>query len=149
MASRDYYTRSQPQHQYLDQQQDGAVESSWPSTGPHYSDHQQSFYPPRPQLHPYSSRSDSNYTPYEERDAIQLDGRRKHESMTSVAPILVDTPADEDPFVRDTKERRRRSHGVRRRDGWFKGKVTWVCYVLSAAQLTVFIAEIIRNGEYE
>jgi membrane associated rhomboid family serine protease len=30
--------------------------------------------------------------------------------------------------------------------GWFKGKITWVVYVLSVIQLVVFIAEIARNA---
>ncbi|KAF2654625.1 rhomboid-domain-containing protein [Lophiostoma macrostomum CBS 122681] len=34
----------------------------------------------------------------------------------------------------------------RRRDGWFKGRITWVCYILTLAQISVFIGEIIRNS---
>ncbi|OQO14537.1 hypothetical protein B0A48_01415 [Cryoendolithus antarcticus] len=79
--------------------------------------------------------------PFDERNTIPLDRRqKKHDSTASVAPILEPPPHD-DPFVRDAKSGR-----SRRRDRWFKGKVTYVCFVLTVVQLVVFIAELIKNG---
>ncbi|KPI38295.1 putative rhomboid protein [Cyphellophora attinorum] len=40
------------------------------------------------------------------------------------------------------KDRKRK----KKQDGWFRGKIPWVVYVVTMAQLTVFIVEIIRNS---
>lgn len=93
--------------------------------------------------------------PYDDHNAIPLDDRgRKHGSMHSVAPILPPQHPDDDPFVRDAtpgKRRRRRSDGRDERvvedEGWFKGKITWVCFVFSVVQLIVFLVEIIKYGK--
>jgi hypothetical protein len=76
--------------------------------------------------------------------------------MHSVAPILPPQHPDDDPFVRDAapgKRRRRRSDGRDERvvedEGWFKGKITWVCFVFSVVQLIVFLVEIIKYGKLE
>ena len=34
----------------------------------------------------------------------------------------------------------------RKKKGWFSGKVTWVCYILTTVQVAVFIGELIKNG---
>lgn len=76
--------------------------------------------------------------------------------MHSVAPILPPQHADDDPFVRDAKpgrgRGRRDSEGRRGRteddDGWFRGKITWVCFFMSIVQLIVFLVEIIKYGEF-
>lgn len=115
-----------------------------------------------PPVSPYVSRQPSaapssryNNDPYDDHNAIPLDDRgRKHGSMHSVAPILPPQHPDDDPFVRDAtpgKRRRRRSGGrddrLDEEDGWFKGKITWVCFFLSVVQLVVFLAEIIKYGK--
>lgn len=51
----------------------------------------------------------------------------------------------DDPFVRDADPRKKRRRKVK--EGWFKGKITWVVYVVSVVELVVFIAEIIKNGK--
>lgn len=40
----------------------------------------------------------------------------------------------------------RRKSRKKKEDGWFHGKIPWVVYVCTLAQLTVFIVEIIRNS---
>jgi hypothetical protein len=115
---------------------------------------------PSPLVDPYgqpsaapSSRYDTD--PYDDRSAIPLDERgNKHGSMHSIAPILPPQHPDDDPFVRDAKpgkKRRRRSDGrgdrVDEDEGWFKGKITWVCFFMSVVQLAVFLAELIKYGE--
>jgi hypothetical protein len=103
-----------------------------------------------------SSRYNNN-DPYDDHNAIPLDDRgRKHGSMHSVAPILPPQHPDDDPFVRDAtpgKKRRRRSDGgdgrVVEDEGWFKGKITWVCFLFSVVQLVVFLAEIIKYGKLD
>jgi len=34
----------------------------------------------------------------------------------------------------------------KKKKGWFSGRVTWVVYFMTAVQIAVFVAEIIRNG---
>jgi hypothetical protein len=34
-----------------------------------------------------------------------------------------------------------------KKDGWFRGKITWAVFVLTVVQIVVFIAEIIKNGK--
>ena len=105
----------------------------------------------QPSAAPYSN------DPYDDHNAIPLDDRgRKHGSMHSVAPILPPQHPDDDPFVRDAipgKKRRRRSDGrddrVVEDEGWFKGKITWVCFLFSVVQLVVFLAEIIKYGKLD
>lgn len=41
-------------------------------------------------------------------------------------------------------ERRRRKK--KKDEGWFKGKIPWVVYVVTLAQLTTFVVEIIKNS---
>lgn len=33
-----------------------------------------------------------------------------------------------------------------RKKGWFKGRVTWVVYILTTVQVGVFVGELIKNG---
>ncbi|KAI6820285.1 rhomboid-domain-containing protein [Hortaea werneckii] len=86
--------------------------------------------------------------PFEDENAIPMSGRRpKHDSSATIQPIL--PHQQEDPFVRDAdphKHRRRRRRGDKEKSGWFSGKITWVVYILSAIELVVFLAEIIKNA---
>jgi hypothetical protein len=113
---------------------------------------------PSPFVDPYgqpsaapSSRYDTD--PYDDHNAIPLNAREgKHGSMHSVAPILPPQHPDDDPFVRDAKpgkKRRRRSDRVEEDEGWFKGKITWICFFMSVVQLAVFLAELIKYGELD
>jgi membrane associated rhomboid family serine protease len=36
-----------------------------------------------------------------------------------------------------------------KKQGWFKGKITWACYVLFIIQVAVFIAELVRNSQLQ
>ncbi|KAK5122069.1 hypothetical protein LTR85_004315 [Meristemomyces frigidus] len=152
MASNDYYQQNTYHHSdpYHDQDYD------------RYDNHNEAPLPPLPtsspfddRTYPYSHQAPSqsylgaggrihdDADPFEDDNAIPMNGRKpKHDSATTISPIL---PGQmEDPFVRDAdprKQRRRRS-----KDGWFKGKITWVVYVLTVVQLVVFIAELVKNG---
>ncbi|EGP90613.1 unnamed protein product [Zymoseptoria tritici ST99CH_1A5] len=90
-----------------------------------------------------SGRIHDHADPFEDHNAIPLNGRKAKDNSTNiVSPI---EPADQDdPFVRDADPRRKKRR--KSKDGWFRGKITWVVYVLSAVQLIVFIAEIARNA---
>jgi hypothetical protein len=40
-----------------------------------------------------------------------------------------------------------RSHA--KKQGWFKGKITWVVYVTTLVQIGVFIGQLVENGAFE
>lgn len=88
--------------------------------------------------------------PFDDDDAVPLRNYRpKHASQTSVVPI--ETPEYNDPFVKDAKRqgRRRSRRDIPLQSGWFKGQITWVCFILSIIQIAVFIAELARNGKQD
>ncbi|KXL46916.1 hypothetical protein M433DRAFT_133744 [Acidomyces richmondensis BFW] len=90
-----------------------------------------------------SSRIQDDLDPYDDDNAIPMNGGKKHESTTTISPIL--PQLEEDQFVRDADPRKRRRRREDR-DGWFTGRITWVVYVLTTIQIIVFLAEIIRNA---
>ena len=144
MAANDYYTST-----------------AYPSRP--YRDYDNHSLPPLPSSHSQSPFNDSSYPyshqtpsqsyagssgrndgdPFDDENSIPLSGRKKHDSTATDTPIL--PHQIEDPFVRDADPRKKRRRKMK--EGWFKGKITWVVYVLTAVQLVVFIAEIIKNGE--
>lgn len=87
--------------------------------------------------------------PFADNDAVPLrdyQKSRKHDSQASVAPMI--QPAEyDDPFVRDAEPKRSRRRKESKEQGWFKGKITWVCFILSIIQIVVFIYELVRNGK--
>ncbi|KAF7195622.1 putative rhomboid protein [Pseudocercospora fuligena] len=153
MAANDYYNTN-PAHHHASPYHD-------------YPDRNDAPLPPVPQHSPFDdgshayshqtpaqSYSGSNgrirddADPFDDNQAIPLNGRKpKHDSTHTVSPIL--PHEQDDPFVRDVDPRRKRKRDrgtPDREQGWFKGKITWVVYVLTIVQLIVFIAEIIRNA---
>ncbi|KAK1812748.1 hypothetical protein LTR12_012842 [Friedmanniomyces endolithicus] len=92
-----------------------------------------------------SGRLHDDPDPYEDEHAVQLSSwKNKHDSTTTVSPILPHQM--EDPFVTDTDSRKQRKRKSTPRQGWFKGRVTWVVYILTVVELIVFIAELVKNG---
>lgn len=93
-----------------------------------------------------SGRIHDDADPFDDGHAIPLNGRKpKHDSTHTVSPIL--PHEQDDPFVRDADPRKQRRRQDPVKQGCFKGKITWVCFVLTFVQLVVFVAEIIRNGK--
>ncbi|KAF2723744.1 rhomboid-domain-containing protein [Polychaeton citri CBS 116435] len=147
---REEYTYP-PQHQQQQQQQDPYIRNA-PSQ------------PYQGAAGKYNDRDRDDYD-LEDATSIPMSTRKpKHDSTTSVAPILP-TPASDDPFVRDQKPGRGRGRmrglvdgsggggggvsdngGRAAKKGWFKGQITWVVYFLSTVQLIIFIVELVRNG---
>lgn len=150
MAAHDYYN-TQPNTHYTSPYHD-------------YSDRQNSPLPPVPQQSPFDGRTHAyahpstqqSYSgasgrirddadPFDDGNAIPLNGRKpKEDSAHTVSPIL--PHEQEDPYVRDANPRKQLRRREEQKQGWFKGKITWVVYVLSVVQFIVFIAELIRNG---
>ena len=54
-------------------------------------------------------------------------------------------PSHEDPTLPRKERKMRQSRRRRKKTGFFSGKVPWVVYGLTLIQITVFIAEIVRN----
>lgn len=107
--------------------------------------------PAHPDTSYYGSHDDRD--PYDDHDAVPMHNYNyKHSSQASTAPVIA--PEYDDPFVRNARPKKKKttnmfSRGLGpdgRKNGWFSGQITWVCYILSAIQLIVFIAQIIRNG---
>lgn len=102
--------------------------------------------------HSYSGASGRNHhdgDPFDDGNAIPLDGRKpnKYDSTNTVSPVL--PHEQDDPFVRDAdpRRKRRRTDGLASaKQGWFKGRITWMVFILTFAQIVVFVAELIRNG---
>lgn len=135
----DNYNHSHPYHDDITQHRLDDYPSHTPDT----------VYeiPPRPYLQQSHSGASgwSSHDQYDDRDSIPLNGRSKQDHRTTVEgrqAVLV----DDDPFIRDAKPNRR-SGRRDDEDGWFRGKITWVVFVLTTAQIIVFLAEIIKNGK--
>lgn len=138
MATNDYYTsnHTNPYHDYTN-----APLPPLPRDQSPYSDH---LYPS--QSYSGSSSRLRDDDPYDDDNSIPLNGRKKHDSVQTISPIL--PHQQEDPFVRDVDPRKkgRRRQQQRQKDGWFTGKITYVVFVLTVIQLAVFLAEIVNNG---
>ncbi|RMY46719.1 hypothetical protein D0865_09119 [Hortaea werneckii] len=156
MAAHDYYR----QNSYYTNPQDDYARFGYrtdaplpplPSSAQSQSPFNDTTYPykyPTPsQSHAGSQgRIHDDADPFEDENAIPMSGRRpKHDSSATIQPIL--PHQQEDPFVRDADpHKRRRRRRDKEKSGWFSGKITWVVYILSAVELVVFIAEIIKNA---
>ncbi|KAF2126791.1 rhomboid-domain-containing protein [Dothidotthia symphoricarpi CBS 119687] len=93
------------------------------------SAHDTSYYG-QPQR--YDSR-DSD--PFADHSAIPLNTRPKADA----SPSRYDADPERYPSApRDAKRKKKK--------GWFKGRVTWVCYILTLAQVGVFVGELVKNG---
>jgi hypothetical protein len=144
MAANDYYTSPYPKGGYEDYRNAPLPPVPRTYTSSPYSSQ---THLPQPYSPSYQSTSGKfqDDDPYEDNNSIPLSGRKKHESATSIAPML--PHQQEDPFVRDADPTRERKSRGRRKDGWFTGQITWVVYTLTVIQLAVFIAELVKNGE--
>lgn len=150
MASHEYYTQYNPPnaHPSATQYQGYQGYSSKhdaplpiPPTSPF--DDQYAHHLPSPATPSASGRLHHDTDPFADNNAIPL--RNKYETNQTISPIL---PHDhDDDFIRDVDPRQQKRQHNNKKDGWFRGKITWCVFVLSFAQLVVFIAEIARNGE--
>lgn len=151
MAANDYYTQqynpsnvhpSTTQYQGYSDRHDAPLPI--PPTSP-FDDHYARPLP-SPATTTASGRYPHDTDPFADNNAIPL--RTKHESHQTITPMLPQDDQDDD-FIRDVDPSRqqKRQHIQSQKDGWFTGKITWVVFVLTFAQLVVFIAEIARNGK--
>jgi membrane associated rhomboid family serine protease len=82
---------------------------------------------------PASHQSD----PFGDHSAIPLQNQGKMGEGTHSAAVYGADP-----------ERRYKGEKVKKKKGWFSGRVTWVVYILTTVQIAVFIGEIIKNGTF-
>lgn len=114
-----------------------------------------------PSSYPYGSDSSFSGSPYQKpyhKDPVEDYGavplrpyNPKRDSANSLAPII---SHHEIPREVDVKSGKRRKYEdelppppVPANQGWFKGKITWCCYIFTLIQTCVFIAELARNGK--
>jgi len=147
MAAHDYY--NQPYRSTFDYREDDQIPTP-PTAQPspyddlsHSNSHSR-FSVSQPSPYEYAE-SQSELLPHHG-DIPLRDYKSKHDSMA--APMVGGgAGADyDDPFVRDAKPRRPRPVRQATEPGWFRGKITWVCFACTLVQVAVFLAEIIRNG---
>lgn len=148
MAANDYYTQynspnthpSATQYQGYSSRQDDPLPI--PPTSP-FDDRYAHNSLPSPATPSASGRLYHDTDPFADKNAIPL--RNKYDAQQTISPV---GPHDnEDDFIRDADPRRQKRQNDEKKDGWFRGKITWCVFVLSFAQLIVFIAQIARNGE--
>ena len=143
MASNDYYTGSQHANPYHDYNYSN---TPLPPLPPSHSPYSDTTYPYSNSQYASSSTGKlAPSDPYHDENSIPLSGRPKRESAATLDPIL--PHEQDDPFVRDADPRRKKRRRTTTKDGWFRGQITWVVFVLSVIEIGVFIGEIIKNGK--
>jgi hypothetical protein len=77
-----------------------------------------------------------NGDPFADQNAIPL---RTHGKMDA-SSTRYETDPEGNPYAPGPVPRKSR------KKGWFKGRVTWVVYILTLVQVGVFVGELIKNG---
>jgi membrane associated rhomboid family serine protease len=95
--------------------------------------------------------SNYNNDPFNDNNAIPLqnqgqDGHNKYGGGYAGAPSPTAGAGYAEHYGGQPPDGGRRPH---KKQGWFKGKITWACYVLFLIQVAVFIAELVRNGQLQ
>ena len=87
----------------------------------------------------YPSPYSSNHDPFNDSNAIPLQNQSTHK-LGGVG-VLASPTSEMEQGKRFGSQRARPV-----KQGWFKGKITWACYVLFVIQVAVFIYEIARQA---
>lgn len=92
---------------------------------------------------PSSPGYSSYHDPFNDSNAIPLQNQAKHDNQYGgmASPTQGMGHAEQYGSQPPTRPSRRKKE-----QGWFKGKITWGCYILFLIQIAVFIAELVRNG---
>jgi hypothetical protein len=86
---------------------------------------------------PRASRQYSDEIPLRENPQPFAGNKDASESRIPLQPTPPEAPAE---------HQRRRRRREPEKKGWFSGRITWVVYILSVIQASVFIAELVKNG---
>lgn len=92
-------------------------------------------YPDYPRPIPTNQQPGYHEDPFADLNAVPMH-KMKIDATAVESPMEGDERA-----LGDTGRRRKRNKA------WYKGKVTWVVYILTFIQVVVFVVEIIRNGK--
>jgi hypothetical protein len=108
--------------------------------------HAGSSYSVAPSYHtqPSSIKPNDNVEqiPLKQTSKIQTNPNQWQDQDTHYPP----SPDDQTPTTLLEPKRRRRS---KKKKGFFAAPIPWVVYTVSLVQITVFVVEIIRNGQSE
>lgn len=154
MASSDYYQNSSqqyqpysysdPYHSAPDQRNDYAEHPQRaPSAAPTYhtndiSDERLS----QSQSHSPHSNTYTDYRP--SKDPPRLQTSQWTSTQNTAYPPSPESQRPNPPLLSSPTSPKRKKR--KRKGGWFRGKVPWFVYIMTLIQVTVFIAEIIKNG---
>jgi membrane associated rhomboid family serine protease len=119
-----------------------------------FSDNQYPTYPRpaqpdsgRQSPHYYGKPSSPGYSgyndPFNDSNAIPLQNQAKHDNQYGGMTSPTQGTGHAEQYGSQPQPRASRR---KKEQGWFKGKITWGCYILFLIQIAVFIAELVRNG---
>jgi hypothetical protein len=155
MAANDYYHQNIPQPPTYDQAVPGSTHQT-PATAPGigYASHGASHDDPSA---PYHNR-ESQQSFVSDNGQYQAAGRvTEGDNYAENIPLKAQTNYGNNPdWMRQQTqyppspgalEDSRRGDG-RKKKGFFKKKIAWVTYLLTLAQIIVFIVELVKNGKF-
>jgi hypothetical protein len=155
MAANDYYHQNIPQPPTYDQAVPGSTHQT-PTIAPGigYASHSANHDDPSA---PYHNR-ESQQSFVSDNGQYQAAGRvTEGDHYSENIPLKAQTQYGNNPdWMRQQTqyppspgalEDSRRGDG-RKKKGFFKKKIAWVTYILTLAQIIVFIVELVKNGEF-
>ncbi|KAF2424895.1 rhomboid-domain-containing protein [Tothia fuscella] len=93
------------------------------------------------------------HDPFRDSNAIPLQSQQSLKAGGNVASSPTSAMGEAEQQYGSSERRRRRRNSRSRRgerrkkDGWFRGKITWAVFFLTLVQLIVFIVELVRNAQ--
>lgn len=157
MAANDYYQTNIPQPPNY-------YQPAPASPGPYHTDHTTNTHSGPV----YPSNHDDHSTPYHNRDSQQsfTSDNGQHQAAGRVGegdhfpeniPLKANTQYGNNPEWMHQQTQYPSSPGglevahqrdSRKKKGFFSKKIAWVTYILTLAQIIVFIVELVKNGEF-
>lgn len=162
MAANDYYNTSYPPTGQQHSKTDNALppipsNQTQHSVSPISSPFDDNTYPPYPskqQSNTHVSGGQAGYPDTSYSNAYTPPAQyNSHDPFTdqNAIPLQSQTKLDDGSPTRYNSDPERFGPGVekrRKKKGWFSGRVTWVVYILTVAQIGVFVGELIKNGMF-
>ncbi|KAK5083468.1 hypothetical protein LTR05_005970 [Lithohypha guttulata] len=147
MAAQDYYQPSTHQYQPYTSQPSVPYPQSQYGQAPSYHhneplDHRPTPPPPPADLHPSSMYTDD--IPLKNQNRVQTNQTEWPAAQHTAYPPSPESQHPDPALLPSSDKKRRRKQ--KKKGGFFSGKVPWFVYFVSLVQITVFIAEIIKNS---
>ena len=118
--------------------------SNFEKKGPFYRVQTQDSNDSESQL--FNLGSDRNNDSGRFADNIPL--RPQHEQIPSAEVLPQEADPDLNKSLPNPVSQRRKKRREPEKTGFFRGRVPWVVYIFTLVQLTVFIVEMVKNGEF-